>query len=174
LDFLEIIEQDNKNLHSTHMALQIGSIAPVFTGKSKTDSGLIEINLEQNLKRKKIVLLFFPFAFTGGCTQEMCTLSADYAAYETVNAVVYGISVDSPFAQEAWAKQNKIHLTLISDFNKQIAQQYDVLYSDLMGLKGVAKRSAFVIDLEGKIAYTWVTEDPTKLPDFNAIKAALA
>lgn len=155
------------------MALKIGSTAPLFTAKSKTDTGLIDIQLSQHLKQKQIVLLFFPFAFTGGCTQEMCSLTADYAAYLNLNAVVYGISVDSPFAQEAWAKQNKIQIPLLSDFNKEIARAYDVLYADLLGLKGVAKRSAFVINLAGVISYSWVTEQPSELPDCAPIKAAL-
>ncbi len=155
------------------MALNIGQKAPDFTLKSKTADGLEDVTLSNNFGSRQTVLLFFPLAFTGVCTEEMCTVSGALDEYVTLDAVVYGISVDSPFAQEGWAQANSISATLLSDFNKEAAAAYDVLYEDLIGLKGVAKRSAFVINKEGDIIYSWSSEDPHNLPSFDEIKAAL-
>ncbi|WP_255568089.1 redoxin domain-containing protein [Ruficoccus sp. ZRK36] len=140
---------------------------------TKTADGLKEVTLSDNFGKKKTVLLFFPFAFTSVCQNEMCSISSGMDDYEKLEADVYGISVDSPFAQEGWAKANKITVTLLSDFNKEVASGYDVLYADLLGLKGVAKRSAFVVDKDGTIAYSWSSEDPHDLPPFDEVKAAL-
>ncbi|MDP0496607.1 MAG: redoxin domain-containing protein [Verrucomicrobiota bacterium JB024] len=156
------------------MALSIGSKAPDFTLNTKTADGLKEVTLSDNFGKKKTVLLFFPFAFTSVCQNEMCSISAGMDEYEKLDAAVYGVSVDSPFAQEGWAKANKITVTLLSDFNKEVATAYDVLYADLLGLKGVAKRSAFVVDKDGTVAYSWSSEDPHDLPPFDEVKAALA
>jgi peroxiredoxin len=155
------------------MALSTGTKAPAFSLKTKTADGLKDVALADTLGQKQTVLLFFPLAFTGVCTTEMCTVSEGFAAYSALNAAVYAISVDSPFAQEAWAKVNKITIPVLSDFNKDVAKAYDVLYPDLIGFIGVAKRSAFVIGADGVIKYSWVTEDPKVLPDFAAIQAAL-
>ncbi|QYY36350.1 redoxin domain-containing protein [Ruficoccus sp. ZRK36] len=155
------------------MALSKGSQAPDFTLNTKTADGLKEVTLSDNFGKKKTVLLFFPFAFTSVCQNEMCSISSGMDDYEKLEADVYGISVDSPFAQEGWAKANKITVTLLSDFNKEVASGYDVLYADLLGLKGVAKRSAFVVDKDGTIAYSWSSEDPHDLPPFDEVKAAL-
>ena len=155
------------------MALLKGNKAPNFTLKSKTESGLTEFSLSQNLGKKNVVLLFFPFAYTSVCQNEMCAISNAFKDYEALDAVVYGISVDSPFAQEAWAKANKIKVTLLSDFNKEVARSYDVLYGDLLGFHGVAKRSAFVVNKKGSIVYSWSSEDPHNLPNFDEVKAAL-
>ena len=155
------------------MALEKGQKAPDFTLKSKNADGLADITLSDNLGNRQTVLLFFPFAFTGVCTEEMCTVSGGMAEYEALDAAVYGISVDSPFTQEGWAQANGITLTLLSDFNKETAAAYDVLYEDLLGFKGVAKRSAFVINKDGDITYSWSSEDPHNLPLFDEIKNAL-
>lgn len=155
------------------MALAKGSKAPDFTLNTKTADGLKEVTLSDNFGKKKTVLLFFPFAFTSVCQNEMCSISAGMDEYEQLDAAVYGLSVDSPFAQEGWAKANKISVTLLSDFNKEVATAYDVLYSDLLGLKGVAKRSAFVVDKDGTVVFSWSSEDPHDLPPFDEVKAAL-
>jgi len=155
------------------MALAIGTKAPAFSLKSKTADGLKDIALSDTLGKKQTVLLFFPLVYTGTCTTEMCTISQGLDAYNTLNAAVYGVSVDSPFAQEAWAKELKLTFPLISDFNKEVSKAYDVLYPDLLGFKGVSKRSVFVIGTDGSIKYSWVSEDPKILPDFAAIQAAL-
>lgn len=155
------------------MTLSVGTRAPLFTLKQKTDKGLEDIALADTLGKKNIVLLFFPFAFTGVCTKELCSVSQGLDNYEDLDAAVFAISVDSPFAQEAWAKQNAIRVPLLSDFNKKVAQAYYVLYEDFLGFQGVAKRAAFVINKEGTITYAFSSEDPKDLPDFSAIKTTL-
>lgn len=156
------------------MALATGAAAPDFTLKTKNADGLADVTLSDHFGQKKTVLLFFPLAFTSVCQEEMCTMSGQLDEYAALDAAVYAISVDSPFAQEGWAKANKITVTLLSDFNKEVAAAYDVLYADLLGFKGVAKRAAFVIGADGKIAYAWSSEDPHNLPPFEELKAALA
>ena len=155
------------------MALATGSKAPDFTLKTKNAEGLQDVTLSDNFGKKKTVLLFFPLAFTSVCMQEMCDVSAGIAAYNDLNATVYGISIDSPFAQEQMAKVDKLQFPLLSDFNKEVSEAYDVLYADLLGFKGVSKRSSFVIDETGVILYSESSEDPHDLPNFDAIKAAL-
>ena len=155
------------------MALATGTKAPDFTLKTKNAEGLHDVTLSDNFGKKKTVLLFFPLAFTSVCMQEMCDVSAGIAAYNYLNATVYCISIDSPFAQEQMAKVDKLQFPLLSDFNKEVSEAYDVLYADLLGFKGVSKRSAFVIDETGVILYSESSEDPHDLPNFDAIKAAL-
>ena len=156
------------------MALATGTQAPAFTLKTKNDDGLHDVSLSDQLGAKKTVLLFFPLAFTSVCVKEMCDVSAGLAAYTDLNAAVYGISVDSPFALEQMAKADNLQFPLLSDFNKEVSAAYDVLYPELLGFKGVAKRSAFVIDENGIIIYSESAEDPHDLPDFDAIKSALS
>ncbi|MFT5836690.1 MAG: peroxiredoxin [Candidatus Azotimanducaceae bacterium] len=156
------------------MALAIGTKAPDFTLKTKNAEGLADVTLSENFSSKKTVLLFFPLAFTSVCMKEMCDVSVGIAAYNDLNAAVYGISVDSPFAQEQMAQVDKLQFPLLSDFNKEVSEAYDVLYADLLGFKGVSKRSAFVIDEAGSIIYSESSDDPHDLPNFDAIKAALA
>lgn len=155
------------------MALAKDTTAPLFTLKRKTDSGLVDFALADNIGKKSTVLLFFPLAFTSVCQEELCSISAGIQDYADLSADVWGISVDSPFAQEAFANKAGISIPLLSDFNKEVASAYDVLYADLLGFKGVAKRSAFVINPEGKIAYSWSSDDPKQLPPFAEVKAAL-
>src|SRR5205807_3638459 len=102
------------------MALAVGTKAPDFTLKSKQASGLVDVKLSENFGKKNTVLLFFPAAFTSVCTQEMCELSAGLHGYSGLNANVVAVSVDTPFAQEAWAQKEKINLTLASDLNKVV------------------------------------------------------
>jgi glutaredoxin-dependent peroxiredoxin len=156
------------------MPLKIGISAPDFTLKTKTASGLEDVKLSDNFGKRNTVLLFFPLAFTGICTQEMCDVSGGITSYETLNAAVYGISVDSPFAQEAWANQEKISVKLLSDLNKTVVKAYDVLFPGLAGIGDTAARAAVVIDKQGKIVHTEQTPTPKDLPDFEAVKAALA
>jgi len=156
------------------MAIPVGSKAPDFTLKSKQLSGVTDVKLSNNFGKKNTVLLFFPLAFTGVCTQEMCDITAGLNAYTGVNADVIGISVDSPFAQEAWAQKEKIGVTLCSDLNKKTAEAYGTLLPDLMGLGSVSARAAFVIDKSGVIQYSEQTPSPKELPNFKAIKETLA
>jgi peroxiredoxin len=155
------------------MAIPVGSKAPDFTLKSKQASGLVDVKLSNNFGKKNTVVLFFPLAFTGVCTQEMCDITAGLGAYQSVNADVIGVSVDSPFAQEAWAQKEKIGITLASDLNKKTADAYGTLLPDLLGLGAVSARAAFVIDKNGVIQYSEQTPSPKELPNFNAIKETL-
>jgi len=156
------------------MAIPTGSKSPDFTLKSKQASGVVDVKLSNNFGKKNTVLLFFPLAFTGVCTSEMCDVTAGLSAYSGMNADVIAISVDSPFAQEAWARQNKIGITLASDLNKTTAKAYGVLLDDLMGFGSTSARAAFVIDKNGVVQYSEQTPTPKDLPNFDAIKAALA
>ena len=156
------------------MPLSVGTKAPDFSLKSKTAEGLRDVKLSDYLGKKNVVLLFFPAAFTGVCTQEMCDITAGLKNYSDVNAEVIGISVDSPFAQEAWAQKESIGFTLASDLNKTVTKSYDVLLEDLVGIGSAAKRAAFVIDKDGVIQYAEATPTPKELPNFEAVRAKLA
>ena len=155
------------------MAISVGSKAPDFTLKSKTASGLVDVKLSENFGKKNTVLLFFPLAFTSVCTQEMCDITAGLNAYNGMNADVIAVSVDSPFAQEAWAQKEKIGIKLASDLNKKTAEAYGTLLPDLIGLGSVSARAAFVIDKGGVVQYSEQTPTPKELPNFNAIKETL-
>ena len=155
------------------MGLVVGDQAPEFTLKQKTGEGLVDVSLGSYLGEKHVVVLFFPLAYTDICRDEMCSVSEGISAYEALDAQVLGISVDSPFSQEAWAKSNDISIPLLSDFNKEVSANYGAQFEDLLGFKGVAKRSAFVIDKEGIVRFVSVSDDPTVLPDFVAIKNCL-
>lgn len=156
------------------MALPVGTKAPDFTLKSKNAEGLRDVKLSENFGKKNTVLLFFPAAFTGVCTDEMCAVSGGLSAYQELDAEVIGVSVDSPFAQEAWAQKERIGFTLASDLNKTVTKAYDVLLEDLVGIGSAAKRAAFVIDRNGVIQYAEQTPTPHDLPDFEKVKAKLA
>ena len=156
------------------MAIPVGSKAPDFSLKSKQAAGLVDVRLSNNFGRKNTLLLFYPLAFTSVCTQEMCDISSGLNAYSSLNADVVGISVDSPFAQEAWAQKEKIGITLASDLNKQTAQAYGTLLADLLGLGSVSARAAIVIDKQGIVQYSEQTPSPKELPNFKAIKETLA
>jgi glutaredoxin-dependent peroxiredoxin len=156
------------------MPLAIGSKAPDFTLKSKAADGLKDVKLSDNFGKKQTVLLFFPLAFTGVCTQELCDTTAGLGEYEKLGASVIAISVDSPFAQEAWAKANKINLTIVSDLNKETTKAYGVLFPMLAGVGDTSARAAFVIGKDGVIKYAEQTATPKDLPNFAAVKAALA
>ena len=156
------------------MAIATGTKAPDFTLKSKNDGGLADVTLSDNYGKSATVLLFFPLAFTSVCEEELCGIRDSLADYEGLNAQVYGISVDSPFSQEAFAKQHGFNFPLLSDFNKDVSAAYDVLFEDLLGFKGVSKRAAFVINKDGEVIYSESSDDPKQLPNFEAVKAALA
>lgn len=161
------------------MALLVGSKAPDFTLPTKTTEGPKQITLSDHLGKGNVVLLFFPMAFTGTCTTEMCGVSQDISAYGSLNATVYGISGDNPFAQEAWAQKEKIALPLLSDYEHQVARAYDVAYDSFLPqlnlpMGGVPKRAVFVVDRAGVIRYSESNDDARELPDFNKVKACLA
>jgi len=152
------------------MALDAGTKAPDFELPSGGPDDTVRLS---DLRGNRVVLLFFPMAFTGVCTEEMCSVTDDLSSYEELEARVFGISVDSPFSQNAWKQEEEIAIPLLSDFNREAVTAYDVKRDDLLGLHDVANRAAFVIDGDGVIRYSWETEDPTVLPDFDEIKAVL-
>ena len=156
------------------MPIAVGSKAPDFTLKSKTADGLKDVKLSDNFGKKQTVLLFFPLAYTGVCTQEMCDQTSGLGDYEKLGAEVIAISVDSPFTQEAWAKANNIGITLASDLNKETTKAYDVLFPMLAGIGDTAARAAFVVGQDGVVKYAEQTATPKDLPNFAAVKAALA
>ena len=156
------------------MPISVGSKAPDFTLKSKQASGLVDVKLSNNFGKKNTVLLFFPAAFTSVCTQEMCDITSGLNAYSGMNADVLGISVDTPFAQEAWAQKEKINLTLASDLNKEVTRKYEVIFPMLAGIGDTAARAAFVIDKNGVVQYSEQTPTPKDLPNFGKVKEVLA
>jgi len=160
------------------MTLKIGDKAPAFELSSKQADGIKRLKLADNLGKKNTLLLFVPMAFTGVCTQELCAISGGLNQYNLLNAEVWGISGDNPFAQEAWAQKEKITLALLSDYEHKVAAAYGCAYDSFLpqfnlGMAGVPKRSAFVVDKQGVIRYAEVNDDPGKLPDFDAIKKTL-
>jgi peroxiredoxin len=152
------------------MSLQIGQDAPDFTLKN-TD--MQDVTLSSLRGEKNVVLLFVPLAFTGVCTNELCSVRDNLNNYTSLNAEVFGISVDSPFAQKQWKEKEQLNFTLLSDFNREVVKAYDVQYDRLLSFQGVAKRSAFVIDKEGKVRYAEVLEEARNLPNFDNIRETL-
>lgn len=148
------------------MSLQIGQPAPQFILIS---SALKSVSLA-DFKGRKVVIHFFPLAFTGVCTTQLCTMRDSFGYYDGLNATILGISVDSPFTLAKFKEENNYQFDLLSDFNKEVSTAYGAIYDQfVMGLKGVAKRAAFVIDEEQNVIYAEVLEDAGQLPDFEAI-----
>jgi peroxiredoxin len=160
------------------MALAVGTKAPDFSLPTKAAEGAKQIKLSDNFGKTNTLVLFFPMAFTGVCTTEMCTMSTGLREYTDLNATVYGIIGDNPFAQEAWAKKESITVPLLSDYEHKIAKEYDVMYDSFLppnlGMGGVPKRSAFIVDRAGVIQYAESNDDARELPNFDKIKAKLA
>lgn len=160
------------------MSIKVGDQAPDFTLVTKTADGPETVSLSDLTGASKLVLLFVPMAFTGTCTEEFCDVSKGIGVYEGLDAKVVGISGDNPFAQEAWAQKEGIGITLLSDYEHEVAKAYGVAYETFLPeanliMGGVAKRSAFVVDPSGVVRYAEVLEDPHDLPDFDAIQACL-
>jgi len=151
-------------------AVAKGDLAPSFKLPSKPRE---VVDLDSYLGKDRVVLLFFPLAFSSVCTAEMCQMRDDWQKYASVGAKVFGISVDSPFVTERFRQAENIPFPILSDFNKDVSRLYGVLHEDLMGLKGVSKRAAFVIDADGRVTYAWSTEDPGIQVSFGEIEAAL-
>ena len=151
--------------------IEIGQKAPGFT---LYDSDKNQVSLD-SYRGKKIVLLFFPIAFTSVCTKELCSVRDNITQYNDSNAVVLGISVDSPFTLAKFKEDQHLNFPLLSDFNKEVSKKYDTLYENFaFDMRGVSKRSAFVIDENGVIIHKEVLENAGNTPDFLAIETALA
>ena len=152
------------------MSVQISDKAPAFE-LPEAPGQLVDVGAQ--FGTAPVVLLFFPLAFSPVCTTEFCTIRDDWSSWTDLGAKVFGISIDSPFVAQKFKEAEGLPFPLLSDFNKEVAAQYGALHEDLMGLKGVAKPSAFVINPDGDIVYAWVSEDPGVQVDFDAIKAAV-
>jgi len=160
------------------MSIKVGDKAPDFTLVSKTSNGPELVTLSELVGKSNIVLLFVPMAFTGGCTTELCEISSGISEYDSLDAKVLGISGDNPFAQEAWAQKEGITISLLSDYEHDVAKAYGVAYEQFLPSKnlimgGVAKRSAFVIDKLGVVQYVEVLDLPSDMPNFGAVKSVL-
>ena len=152
------------------MQLTTGDKAPGFVLRNTLKE---EVSLD-NYKGQNVLLLFFPLAFTGVCTKELCQIRDDKSYYDGVNATILAVSVDSLFTLEKFKSEQEYNFPMLSDFNKDVSLSYGALYDDfVLGMKGVAKRSAFVIDKQGTIQYAEVLEDAGALPNFEKINAVL-
>jgi peroxiredoxin len=150
--------------------LEVGSEAPDFTlleapGKSVT--------LSEELQKGPVVLVFYPADFTSVCQEELCRFRDVLAEYNNMGANVLGISVDGIFSHKAFKEANDIEYPLLSDWEKTVIRDYNIVHDDFVGMKEVAKRSVFVVDIDRTIVYVWVSEDPGKLPPFDEVKMAV-
>ncbi len=152
------------------MKIEKGQPAPEFTLRN---TGKKEVSLKEQ-QGKNVLLLFFPLAFTGVCTKELCSIRDNISVYNSSNATVFGISIDSPQTLAKFKEEQGLNFDLLSDFNKEVSAVYGALYDSFAGwMKGVSKRSAFVIDKQGVIQYAEVLENAGELPDFDAIQQIL-
>jgi peroxiredoxin len=153
------------------MTPKIDSRAPDFTLQNTKGE---EVTLSDFQEDTNVVLLFFPVAFSGTCTKELCTTRDNMKLYDSLDAKVIGISVDSFFCLREFKKSENLNFMLLSDFNKEVSARYNVLYEDFYGMKGVSKRASFVIDKQGTIQFQEILDDAGELPDFKAIQQKLA
>lgn len=151
------------------MAVKVGDKAPAFA-LNNTSNEKVALG---DYEGKNLIVLFFPLAFTGVCTTELCTMRDDMAEYQKLNADVVAISVDSPFTLGKFKAEQNLDFPLLSDFNKEASEAYGAIYDEFFGMKGVSKRSAFVVDKEGVVRYAEVLDDAGNLPNFEAIKETL-
>jgi glutaredoxin-dependent peroxiredoxin len=153
------------------LAIKVGSKAPEFTlfDTNKKSRQLSEFH------GKKVVLAFYPGAFTGACTKELCAFRDAMSNFNNLNAQVVGISVDSPFANNAFATQNNLQFPLLSDYTREVCKQYCGVYEDFGGIKGysASKRAVFIVDANNTVTYAWISENPGVEPDYNAVILAL-
>jgi len=153
------------------MKVDVGHTAPDFT---LYDSEKIKVTLSE-LKGQNVLLLFFPLAFTGTCTKELCSVRDNISLYNDAKAIVLGISVDSLHTLAKYKAEQNLNFTLLSDFNKEVSATYGSLYEKFgYNMKGVSKRSAFVIDKTGTIQYAQVLENASELPNFESINQILS
>ena len=152
------------------MSVKVGDKAPVFT---LTSSELKPVSLG-DYSGKNVVLLFFPMAFTSVCTAELCTMRDDIATYNGLDTDILAVSVDSPFTLDRFKKDQSLNFPVLSDFNKEVSRNYGSLYEEFVfGMRGVSKRSAFVIDKEGTVRYAEVLENAGDVPNFASIRETL-
>jgi peroxiredoxin len=154
------------------MAVEVGQSAPDFT---LYDTDRKQRSLSE-FKGKNVVLAFFPGAFTGVCTTEMCALRDNIDQFNSMNAQVIGITVDPPFAQKAWTDQNKVNYPFLSDFSREVVNQYGLTFANLAGLEGyvAANRAVLVLDKTGVVRYKWVAPNPGTEPNYDEVKQAVS
>jgi glutaredoxin-dependent peroxiredoxin len=154
-----------------HMAVSVGAAAPDF---KLFDTERKERSLNE-FRGKQVVLAFYPGAYTGVCTKELCTFRDSLTNFNALNAQVIGISVDSPFANKAFADQNQLTFPVLCDFTREVSKKYGGVHEDFAGLKGysAAKRAVYVLDKNGVVSYVWVSENPGVEPPYEEIKKAL-
>ena len=149
--------------------IKVGDIAPDFTLPTSNREESVQLS---ELKGKNVLLLFFPLAFTGVCTKELCSVRDNLSIYNNFNAEVLGISVDSPFSLNKYKEEQGLNFTLLSDFNKEVSTTYDCIYESFIGwMKGVSKRAAFIVDKNGVVQYAEVLENAGEIPNFEAINS---
>ena len=153
------------------MSVDVGSKAPDFTLPNQDRQ---PVTLSEQLKNGPVVLAFFPGAFSGTCTTEMCTFRDSSSELNNVGATVVGVSTDTFFALKAWADQQKFTFPLLSDYNREVLGKYGVVNPDMIGLKNIAKRAVFVIDRSGVVRYREVLDDARNEPDYAKVKQAVA
>ena len=153
------------------MSVEVGAKAPDFTLPNQDRE---QVTLSEQLKSGPVVLAFFPAAFSGVCTTEMCTFRDASANFDKIKAKVLGISTDTFFALKAWGDQQKLGMPLLSDFNKEVIRQYGVVNPDMIGLKDISKRAVFVIGRDGLVKHREVLDDARNEPNYEKINQALA
>ncbi|MFN4182456.1 MAG: redoxin domain-containing protein [bacterium] len=154
--------------------VKVGEKIPEFQLPRWKENKMEIISVPSTFQGEKTVLFFFPLAFSPVCTEEMCEVRDEFQEFARLDAVVYGISVDSPFVLEAFAHHHHIPFPLLSDFNKEIIKKFGVFHEEILGLKGVAKRSVFIVDSQGIVRYRWVSEDPRQKPDLAEVQRILS
>jgi len=153
------------------MSVDVGAKAPDFTLPNQDRT---PVTLSDELKKGPVVLAFFPAAFSGTCTQEMCTFRDSMSDLNRLSANVIGVSTDTFFALKAWADAQRFSFPLLSDFNKTVINAYGVVNPDMIGLMNIAKRAVFVIDRHGVVRHREVLEDARNEPDYEKVRGALA
>ena len=152
------------------MAIRTGDPAPTFSLPAKPGE-IVDVGL--SIGRDVVVLVFFPLAFSSVCTAELRIMAESWDRWRSLGARVFGISVDSPFVTDRFRQVENIPFPILSDFNREVSGQYGVLYEEFYGLRGVAKRSVFVIDRTGTVVYAWITEDADVEPSYEDVEAAV-
>ncbi len=147
--------------------VNVGDKAPLFT---LPNQDLEKVSLEDLLSNgKPVVLVFFPAAFSPVCTRELCSFRDKMAKLGKANAVVVGISIDNPWCLKEFKQVNRLPFDLLSDFNREVIELYDVVLEDLIGFKRVAKRAVFIVSPDGDVAWKWVSDDPGVEPDYDEV-----
>ena len=153
------------------MAVDVGAKAPDFTLPNQDRE---QVTLSEQIKKGPVVLAFFPAAFSGVCTKEMCTFRDSMSELNKVSGTVLGVSTDTFFSLKAWGDQQKLTFPLLSDYNKDVIRKYDVVNPDMVGLKDISRRAVFVVGRDGTVKHREVLDDARNEPDYSKIKQAVA